>query len=240
MAVYDDISDAYDLVYTDVDKKIPFVSNLLKKHQRQHILELGSGSGLFTIPLKEKGFNIEGLEISPQMMAVTQKKSPDLILHQGDMRNFSLEKQFDAILALSSALTLLSNHEEIAQCLQQTFQHLVPGGDFIIELPNHPLEIANSNGTQEVHCNNDRSIVVVIQSQKADELWRECWHIFRASAEGFQHKEVLCDEFLYSPDRLEKQLLETGFKIVDRYGDLLGSAFDEATSWRRVLVCQKP
>lgn len=240
MAVYDDISDAYDLVYTDVNKKIPFVSKLLETHQRQHILELGSGSGLFTIPLKEKGFNIEGLEISPEMMAVTQKKYPDLVLHQGDMRNFSLKKQFDAILALSSALTLLSNHEEMAGCLQQTFQHLVPGGDFIIELPNHPIEIASSDGTQEVHCNDDRSIVVVIQSEKAEGRWRERWHIFRSTAEGFLHKEVLCDEFLYSPDRLEKQLLETGFKIVDRYGDLFGSAFDEATSWRRVLVCQKP
>jgi SAM-dependent methyltransferase len=237
MAVYDDISDAYDLVYTDIDRKIPFISKLLEKQNRQHILELGSGSGLFTIPLKQKGFNIEGLEISPEMMAIAKKKFPDLVLHQGDMRNFSLEKQFDAILALSSALTLLSSHDEIARCLQQTFQHLVPGGHFLVELPNHPIEIANSDGTQEVHCNDDRSIIVVIQSEKTEGRWRESWHIFRADAKGFQHKEVLCDEFLYSPDRLEAQLLETGFKIVDRYGDLLGSAFDEATSWRRVLVC---
>ena len=240
MTIYDSINDAYDLVYTDVPKKIPFVVDILNKYQPQDILELGCGSGLFTIPLKQKGFNIEGLEISQEMIKVTQKKEPSLTLHQGDMRSYNLPKKFDAILILSSTLVLLQDHEEIQQCLQRTYEHLNAGGMLFLELPNHPVEIKNGDGTQEVHANGDRSIVVVIQSSKTDKFWRESWHIFRSGSEGFEHTEVPCDEFLYSPDRLEEQLAETGFKIGDRYGDLFGSAFDETTSWRRVFICQKP
>ena len=128
MTVYDSINDAYDLVYTDVHEKVPFVVDILQKYQREEILELGCGSGLFTIPLKQQGFKIEGLEISPEMIKVTQKKEPELKLHQGDMRSFNLPKSFDAILILSATLTLLQNHQEINQCLSSSYEHLKPGG----------------------------------------------------------------------------------------------------------------
>ena len=239
MAVYDSINDAYDLVYTDVQEKVPFVVDVLRKYQSQEILELGCGSGLFTIPLKQQGLNIEGLEISPEMIKLTQKKAPDLKLHQGDMRLYNLQKTFDAILILSSTLVLLQNHEEVNQCLQRSYEHLKPGGIFFLELPNHAVEIKNSDRTQEVHSNEDSSIIVVIQSLTEEKYWREYWSIFRNGSEGLQKDEVTCDEFLYSPSLLVEDIQKTGFEILETYGDLFGNPFAKNESWRRVLVCRK-
>ena len=239
MTIYDSINDAYDLVYTDIHEKVPFVVNILHKYQRQDILELGCGSGLFTIPLKQQGFNIEGLEISSEMIKVTQKKQPDLKLHQGDMRSYNLQKSFDAILILSSTLTLLQNHEEMNQCLQRTYEHLKPGGILFLELPNHSVEIQKSNGTQEYYANEDSSIIVVTQSLQIEKYWREYWYIFRQSSGEFQKDEITCDEFLYSPSLLIEELQKTGFEILETYGDLFGNSFDENESWRRVLICRK-
>ena len=64
MTIYDSIGDAYDLVYPDTNDRVPFVKDLLKRHGKDSVLELGIGTGLFAIPLHEAGFNIEGLEIS--------------------------------------------------------------------------------------------------------------------------------------------------------------------------------
>ena len=239
MTVYDDINEVYDLVYSDVEAKVPFVLKILNQYQKENVLELGSGSGLFTIPLKRQGLNIEGLEISQEMIELTHKKAPDLTLHLGDMKTYDLGKQFDAVVILSATLTLLQNHQEIGQCLQQTYKHLAPSGLLFLELPNHLVEIKTSNQTQEVHANEDQSIVVVIQSLVSDQFWQEYWHIFKNNGERFQQNQVICDEFLYSPKTLEQQLQETGFKIIERYGDLFGNPFDENSSWRRVLVCQK-
>ena len=239
MTLYDDINEAYDLVYTDIDAKVPFVIKILNQYHKHHVLELGSGSGLFTIPLKRQGLNIEGLEISQEMINLTLNKSPDLTLHRGDMRTYDLGKKFDATLILSATLTLLQNQQEMGQCLQRTYEHLAPDGLLFLELPNHAVEIKNSNQTQEVHANEDQSIVVVIQSLAVDNFWQEYWHIFRNSSDGFQQNKVTCDEFLYSPETLEQQLQEAGFEIIDRYGDLFGNPFDEQSSWRRVLICQK-
>lgn len=239
MAVYDSINDAYDLVYTDVDKKVPFVVDILQKYQSKQILELGCGSGLFTIPLKQKGFNIEGLELSPEMIKVTQKKEANLTLHQGDMRSFDLQKSFDTILILSSTLTLLQNHEEMNQCLQRSYEHLQPGGILFLELPNHAVEVAESDRTQEFYANEDSSIVVVTQSLQLEKFWREYWYIFRQISGEFQKEEITCDEFLYSPSLLIDDIQKTGFNIIETYGDLFGNDFEEDKSWRRVLICKK-
>ena len=239
MTVYDSINDAYDLVYTDVHEKVPFVVDILHKYQSLEVLELGCGSGLFTIPLKQQGFKIEGLEISPEMIKVTQQKEPDLKLYQGDMRSYNLPKSFDAILILSATLTLLQNHQEMNQCLQRTYEHLKPGGILFLELPNHAVEIEKSDKTQEFYANGDSSIIVVTQSLQVEDFWREHWYIFRQSSGEFQKDEITCDEFLYSPSLLVEDIQKTGFEILETYGDLFGNAFDEKQSWRRVLICQK-
>lgn len=239
MATYDQIGDAYDLVYGDTAKRVTFVKNILKKFDKQTVLELGVGTGLFAIPLHEAGFKIEGLEISEVMIDILRRKVPDLKVYQGDIRHFALDKRYDAILALSSVLVLVNNHQEIKQCLQRAHEHLEPGGFLLLELPNHSVEMALSNNVQEVHCSDGHDTIVVIQSAVEDQLWTETWHIFRHSGKGSSYEKVLCQEFLYSPEIIIEQLREVGFDIIEEYGDLLSSRFNEASSWRRVLLCKK-
>jgi SAM-dependent methyltransferase len=236
---YDIIRDAYDLVFADTYKKVPFVCELLKKYKVSSALELGSGSGLFTIPIKEAGFAIEGLELSQEMITFMAQKQGDLPLHQGNIRNYRLNKQYDAILMLSSILVLLNSHEEIEESLQASHEHLPANGLFLLELPNHPVEIRESGNTQEVHTSDDDSTIVVIQSHATEQFWREHWYIFRQEGKVFSRETTICDELLYSPETLVSQLDKTGFDVVETYGDLFGQPFDEETSWRRVLVCQK-
>lgn len=236
---YDIIRDAYDLVFRDTYKKVPFVCELLKKYQVTSALELGSGSGLFTIPIKEAGFAIEGLELSREMISFMAKKKSALPIHQGNIRNYRLDRKYDAILMLSSILVLLNDHEEIGESLRSSYEHLPSKGLFLLELPNHLVEIRESSNTQEVHASDDNATIVVMQSQATERFWREHWYIFRQEGEIFSRETTVCDEFLYSPQTLASQLDEIGFDVVETYGDLVGRSFDEKTSWRRVLVCQK-
>jgi len=239
MTIYDAIGDAYDLVYPDTIKRVPFVKNLLKRLGKDSILELGIGTGLFAIPLHKAGFNIEGLEISQVMIDVVGQKAPGLNVHKGDMRDYTINGRYDAILALSSVLVFVANEQEIKQCLQRCYDHLESKGILLLELPNHSVEISQSNNSQEIHCSQDQSTIVVIQSAVEGQDWNETWHIFRHNGEGLSRKEVVCQEFLYSPATLGAQVQEAGFDVIETHGDLLGTPFDESSSWRRVLVCEK-
>ena len=239
MTSYDAIGDAYDLVYPDTKERVPFVKDLLKKHAKDSILELGIGTGLFAIPLHEAGFNIEGLEISQVMIDVVAQKAPGLKVHKGDMRDYTINGRYDAILALSSVLVFVANEQEIKRCLQRCYDHLESKGILLLELPNHPVEIGQSNNSQEIHQSADQSTIVVIQSAVDGHDWNETWHLFRHNGAGLSYKEVVCQEFLYSPETLAAQLQEVGFDVIETHGDLLGNPFDESSSWRRVLICQK-
>lgn len=236
---YDDIRDAYDLVYADTYKKVPFLVDILKKHQVQSALELGSGSGLFSIPLKQAGFAIEGVEISQEMIAFMEKKNVGIPIHHGNIQNYQLHQQYDAVLLLSSILVLLDSHDAMGESLRCSYDHLLPKGIFFLELPNHKVEVEKSNFQQEVHTSEDQSIIVVMQSQATEKFWREHWYIYRQEGETFSQETTICDELLYSPETLQVQLQDTGFEIIETYGDLFGNPFDENTSWRRVWVCQK-
>ena len=239
MAAYDLIGDAYDLVYPDTIGRVPFVKNLLERHGKDSVLELGIGTGLFAIPLHEAGFDIEGLEISQVMIDVVAQRAPVLKVHKGDMRNYTINRRYGAILALSSVLVFVNNEEEIKQCLQRCYIHLESKGVLLLELPNHAVEIGQSNNSQEVHYSKDQSTIVVIQSAVEGQDWNETWNVFRRKGEELTHKKVVCQEFLYSPKTLATQLQEVGFDVIEKHGDLLGNPFDESSSWRRVLLCQK-
>ena len=90
--IYDAIGDAYDLVYPDTIERVPFVKNLLERHGKDSVLELGIGTGLFAIPLHEAGFDIEGLEISQVMIDVVGQRAPGLKVHKGDMRDYKINR----------------------------------------------------------------------------------------------------------------------------------------------------
>ncbi len=239
MTAYDAIGDAYDLVYPDTVERVPFVKKLLEKHGKNSVLELGIGTGLFAIPLHEAGFHIEGLEISQVMIDVVGRRAPKLKVHLGDMRNYTIKRRYDAILALSSVLVFVNNEQEVKQCLQRCYDHLEPKGMLLLELPNHSVEIGLSNNSQEIHQSEDQSTIVVIQSAVEGHDWNETWHIFRHNGAGLSYKEVVCQEYLYSPATLTTQLQEVGFDVIETHGDLLGNPFDESSSWRRVLICEK-
>ncbi len=239
MLTYDAIGDAYDLVYPDTGERVPFVTKLLERHGKDSVLELGTGTGLFAIPLHEAGFDIEGLEISQVMIDVVGQRAPGLKIHKGDMRTYTINRRYDAILALSSVLVFVNNEHEIKQCLQRCYHHLESKGMLVLELPNHAVEIGQSNKSQEVHHNKDQSTIVVIQSGVEGQDWNETWHVFRRNGAESSHKEVVCQEFLYAPTTLAAQLQEVGFEVIEKHGDLLGNPFDASSSWRRVLICEK-
>ena len=111
------------------------------------MLELGIGTGLFAIPSHEAGIDIEGLEISQVMIDVVGQRAPNLKVHKGDMRDFTINRKYDAIFALSSVLVFVANEQEIKLCLQRCYDQLEPKGMLLLELPNHKVEIAQSNNS---------------------------------------------------------------------------------------------
>ena len=99
------------------------------------VLELGCGTGRILLPLATSGLPVVGLEISPEMLSLCRRKleaAPPEVdqtveLVRGDMRDFSLGRQFSIIIAPYRTFQHLHRHNwGIAHQLFQVRPHQPP------------------------------------------------------------------------------------------------------------------
>jgi SAM-dependent methyltransferase len=78
-------------------------------------------------------YQVEGLDLDAGLLEVARQNYPDIPLHQSDMIEFNLGKQFDAITCLFSSIGYVKTKERLEQAIQNMTHHLLPGGVLILE-----------------------------------------------------------------------------------------------------------
>jgi ubiquinone/menaquinone biosynthesis C-methylase UbiE len=107
------------------------------------VLEIACGTGRVAIRLAQDGFNVVGLDLSPEMIAVAIQKSAGLgnvRWVQGDMRAFQLEETFDLALIPGHAFQNLNTSPDQVACLECIKRHLNRGGWLIVHLDHMNTE----------------------------------------------------------------------------------------------------
>lgn len=101
-------------------------------------LEPAVGTGRVMIPLLEAGIEVEGVDNSPEMLAVCRARCAERglepVLHEGDMRSLSLPERYEAIIVPAGSFHLIERREESLGALKRFREHLVPGGSLILDL----------------------------------------------------------------------------------------------------------
>jgi SAM-dependent methyltransferase len=90
------------------------------------LLELGSGAGNTASHYKHV-VSATLVDLSPQMLAVSQRLNPECEHRQGDMRTVRLGRTFDAVL-IHDAVHHLTTHDDLRQTMATAFAHCRPGG----------------------------------------------------------------------------------------------------------------
>ena len=240
--IYQDSAKYYDLLVNkkEIKKEVAFLANLLKKYRVKTLLEIGCGTGLYLIPLGKKGFEVEGLDLSENMLKEAKKKDPELKLYKRNMADFKLGKKYGLVLCLSSTLLLLKNFKQIKKAIENFIDHLTPKGILLLDLPNHKVEIREKNNIKE----HERHKILggianfTFLSTKKQNKWQERWWgeiVRKSKVERF---EDLWEEFIYSPEKLERFFKKKNLKILKLYGSLKGNKFNKNKSYRRVYILQ--
>jgi SAM-dependent methyltransferase len=104
---------------------------LLDACQRRPVtlLELGSGGGNNASHLKAH-FQMTLVDLSPDMLTVSQALNPECEHLQGDMRTVRLNRRFDAVF-IHDAIEYLITEAELRQAIETAYLHCKPGGAVI-------------------------------------------------------------------------------------------------------------
>jgi SAM-dependent methyltransferase len=203
------------------------------------VLELGAGTGRVAIPLANAGFAVTGLDLSPHMLRIAKRKVAALPPRgriqfvRGDMRRFSLGRQFRLILIPFRAFQHLLTVEAQKLCLGCVRRHLAPGGRFIVDLFDPRLDLCHPGGRRAwtLRCGRDevtghtyRVRNLKRTNDPLRQLLREVWVYTEHGRRGrviARDRELVELRWTYRYEM--RHLLELcGFKIKACYGDFYG------------------
>jgi len=100
--------------------------NALSRVRPQTMLELGSGGGNNASHLKQH-YELTLVDLSPDMLAVSQKLNPECEHLQGDMRTVRLGRTFDAVF-IHDAIVYMTTEADLRQAIETAYVHCRPGG----------------------------------------------------------------------------------------------------------------
>ena len=227
--IYDDINptEFYELYHA-------FIHVALEQHhlRPESILELGCGTGRLAEQFILEGKAVDGLDRSPQMLAIAKKRG--VRTRQGDLASFRLSKRYDLIFCALDSLNYLLTERALRSSFMRVHQHLSNGGLFIFDLNSEfkinkavlavpPTTIYNFGDVKLTWTNSHRQNTWVI-----DLILREKGKTFRE-----QHVEKA-----YALPLVKQLLRHCGFQVLGIYGDLaMGEVQKDSLKW--FFVCAK-
>ncbi len=127
------MAQAWDVLRGDTSQWADrfFYLDLIERHG-QPVLDIGCGTGRLLLDYLAQGIDIDGVDNSPEMLALCQQKADAHglapTLYCQTMEQLSLPRSYRTILIPSSSIQLILEPRQALQALQKVHEHLQPGG----------------------------------------------------------------------------------------------------------------
>ena len=143
----------------DYEEEATFYFNAMQQaadRRIETVIELGSGGGNNASFMKKRVNELVLVDLSEGMLAHSRKLNPDCEHHQGDMRTFRLNRQFDAIF-VHDAIMYMTSEADLARAIETAFVHCRRGGVALFA-PDHVRETFKPSTDCGGHDGSDRAM----------------------------------------------------------------------------------
>ena len=125
----------YDAVQGDRAAAADYARSLLERHRpdARTVLELACGTGSVLARLRDR-YEVAGVDLSPEMLAIARRKLPGVELVRGDMSSVRLGRRFDAVLCLYDSVNHLLRWREWERFFDTARAHLDRDGILVFDV----------------------------------------------------------------------------------------------------------
>lgn len=107
---------------------------IIRRHcpRAKRLLDVGCGTGRHLAYL-QTAYDVEGLDLNPDLLALARARCPGVAFHEGDMVDFALNRRFDVVTCLFSAIGYVRTLARMQAAILNMARHLEPGGLLVVE-----------------------------------------------------------------------------------------------------------
>ena len=226
----------YDQIFPDVAPGM--IDRLAELANGGRVLELAIGTGRVALPLKNKGLELSGIDISLEMVSKLKEKpgGADISVVMGDFADVAVEGKFDLVYLVANTMFALLEQNDQVRCFQNVSAHLKPGGRFVIEA-FYP-DLGRFNRGQRVQANQverDKVVLDVTQHDMVNQRVTSQW--IELSGGGVKLRPVMV-RYAW-PSELDLMGRLAGLELEARWGGWEREPFT-AQSARHVSVYKVP
>jgi SAM-dependent methyltransferase len=217
-AVYDALQSHLD--YRGASERLDGLIRRLSLGARS-LLDVGCGTGR-QLELLRGRYEVEGLDLSRQMLAIAGTRCPGVPLHEGDLVNFTLPKKFDVVCCLFGSIGHALTVDRMATAIGRMADHLNPGGALIVEPWVTPERFEDGKLVLDTARDHEMSIARMYMARR--EGRRSIYEIEFLVGDGdgvvhFREREELG---LFTDDEYRRAFEDAGVELVDPGTELFG------------------
>ncbi len=223
LRIYDQLSKYYDELFGSISTGyVHLIEPLLRKRGPGHarILDLASGSGSLAVELGKKGHTVFGLDASPSMVDIAEKKAllyDNVQFKIHDMTEFTFKNPFDLITCTIDSMNYLIDKNAIEIFVNHVSRALKRKGLFIFDVNTESMYKKNNNAVF-TYKTTGHSFVQRLTYDEHSKRATALFEFDKGRMEIHQQKP-------YELADLRKTLSNVRIKILRTYSNFSGTAF---------------
>lgn len=249
---YDRFAGTFDAMVdwpARIKKEEPLLREVFRRAKAGRILDAGCGTGWHAIEFARWGYEVVGVDLSPQMVEMARGNALDtgvgVAFEVGGFDDLSkmFGPKFDVVLCIGNSLPHLTTEDALQKAIRNFHAVLRPGGFVVIQNLNYDRQMAQKRRffpAKGGEINGVETLIWRFADYREDGLIQFHVAIFQ-KIEGPWHVEVHS-----TPQRpfLREDALtrfsEAGFEEIELYGGYDQTAFNMEGSGDLIVVARKP
>jgi len=142
MEAYSEFANVYDIFMEDTpyEKWYKFIETCIKEQgvAVKSVCELGCGTGQMTMLFAKNGYDVIGIDYSPEMLMVAQDRAFEeevsILYLMQDMSEFEINGEVDLICSCCDSMNYLLEDDAIKSTFEKVEACLAPNGLFIFDM----------------------------------------------------------------------------------------------------------
>ena len=188
------------------------------------VLDLACGTGRMTIELAKRGYDMIGVDRSPEMLDFARSAaekagegiSSRILWLMQEMTDFELYGTVDAVISCLDCVNHLTTTDDLSRCFSLVHNYLNPDGLFL-------FDVNSKRKFEEVYADKTYvfeapGVYCVWENRYARGLCDFGITLFKKEEKGLYRRYEACErERLYSVRTLKKLLQDNGFEWIGAY-----------------------